>query len=163
MQFQTVSRLIKVADCAQDVIHNSSGTADVDLEQIASQAAGMLPSDLMAISADAASSAALQVLGTEMSAILDGKGGSPEAHSQSKTPAEGLRLTSEHYETGLQNLRQRTAAAIGAPQVRWCMADIGSSFPYTFSSLSARPPLPLVAPLLCMMSRQHQHVLGNPS
>lgn len=78
----------------------------------------MLPSDLMAISADAASSAALQVLGTELAAILDGKGGSTEAHSQSKASAERLRLTSQHYETGLQNLRQRTAVAIGAPQVR---------------------------------------------
>ncbi len=50
--------------------------------------------------------------------MLDGKEGSSEAHSQSEAPAECLRLTSEHYETGLQNLRQRTAVAIGAPQVR---------------------------------------------
>ncbi|CAL5226879.1 g9752 [Coccomyxa viridis] len=101
----------------EDFVHASSSLEDVDLEQIASQAAGMLPSDLMAISADAASSAALQALGPELAAMLDGKEGSSEAHSQSEASAEGLRLTSEHYETGLQNLRQRTAVAIGAPQV----------------------------------------------
>ena len=110
----------------QDLVQNSSSTTDVNLEQIASQAAGMLPSDLMAISADAASSAALQMLGPELAAMLDGKEGS-EAHSQSKAPADCLRLTSEHYETGLQNLRQRTAVAIGAPQVRFCMAGFSNS------------------------------------
>ena len=112
----------------------------------------MLPSDLMAISADAASSAALQVLGTELAAILDGKEGSSEAHSQSKALAGGLRLTSEHYETGLQNLRQRTAVAIGAPQVRSRIPDIGS--------LPLHASLILLAPLLCMMSRQYKLVLG---
>lgn len=127
-------------DRVQDFVHASSSLEDVDLEQIASQAAGMLPSDLMAISADAASSAALQALGPELAAMLDGKEGSSEAHSQSEASAEGLRLTSEHYETGLQNLRQRTAVAIGAPQVRCCMADL-DSFPGTpcFDALFAAP------------------------
>ena len=84
----------------------------------------MLPSELMAISADAASSAALQRIGTEVSAILSGREGASDASCQAAAPADCLRLSSEHYETGLQNLRQRTAVAIGAPQVRFRMADL---------------------------------------
>ena len=122
-----VLHLVTLADHMQDAVHLSSSPADVDLEQIASQAAGMLPSDLMAISADAASSAALQMLGTEVAATLDGNEVSSEAFPQNKAPAGTLRLTPEHYKTGLQNLRQRTAVAIGAPQVRCCIAALAVS------------------------------------
>jgi len=113
----------------QDVARGSSSAANLDLEQIASQAAGMLPIDLMAISADAASSAALQAVDADLAAILSGQPPSSveaKQSSQSEAPARSLHLTSEHYESGLQNLRQRTAVAIGAPQVRMCIAYSGS-------------------------------------
>lgn len=102
----------------QDAVGHSDSAAavDVDLKHVASQAAGMLPSDLMAISADAASSAALQSACVDCTAILSG-----QQHGHEKQPSEAplgpLKLTAEHYESGLQNLRQRTAVAIGAPQV----------------------------------------------
>lgn len=105
----------------QDAALNSDSVsaADCNLEHIASQAAGMLPIDLMAISADAASSAALESACLDLSALLDGQDHSlrDQHSSSSETPAKSLRLAAEHYESGLQNLRQRTAVAIGAPQV----------------------------------------------
>lgn len=100
------------------------GTGDVsaaeeDLERIAAQAAGLLPTDLMAISADAASSAALQRAGADLSAILSSQKPAvkTEQSIMSHTPAGPLRVTAEHYQAGLDNMRERTAVAIGAPQV----------------------------------------------
>ena len=97
-----------------------ASAAEEDLEHIASQAAGLLPTDLMAISADAASSAALQSAGTDLSAILNNQKPAAETKQgiMSHAPAGPLRVTAEHYQAGLDHMRERTAVAIGAPQVR---------------------------------------------
>ena len=120
--YQCVSHVGLSIPSLQDA---ARGTGDVsaaeqDLEHIASQAAGLLPTDLMAISADAASSAALQSAGADLSAMLSNQ--KPAVETQlsimSHTPAGPLRLIAEHYQAGLDNMRERTAVAIGAPQVR---------------------------------------------
>ena len=106
-----------------------ASAAEEDLEHIASQAAGLLPTDLMAISADAASSAALQSAGADLSALLNSQKPPVETEQGiiSHTPAGPLRVTAEHYQAGLDNMRKRTAVAIGAPQVRLRLPTMSSS------------------------------------
>ena len=115
-----------------------ASAAGQDLEHIASQAAGLLPTDLMAISADAASSAALQSAGAELSAMLSSQ--KPAVESQlsiaSHPPTGPLRVTAEHYQAGLDNMRERTAVAIGAPQVRHPLPAVGPAHLHGIPPLS---------------------------
>ena len=89
------------------------------LEHVAAQTAGMLPTDLTAIVADAAAAAAVR--GVQPSSLLAASSGPYTACSDDaacgQTPE--LRMGAADFEQALSNLRQRTAIAIGAPQA--CM------------------------------------------
>ncbi len=104
------------------------------LEHLAAQTAGMLPTDLAAVMADAAAAAAAkrvpvpellppstdtqgihepigQQLSSGASAAAADSVGSGSAEEEAP-----LAIGAEDFEEALSNLRQRTAIAIGAPQ-----------------------------------------------
>ena len=119
----------------------ASVQVDSTLKHVAAQTAGMLPVDLTAIVADAAAAAAVKRV--EMPCLVAvSKGEAPSdqeqlqnghAHTLSSSgSARGsdgqlsaeLAPDKDDFEKALSNLRQRTAVAIGAPQVSFDLPNL---------------------------------------
>ncbi len=87
------------------------------LVHVAAQTAGMLPSDLRAIVADAAAAAAVRAV--DAAGVLSAASSSAQPAAVDgalPAPPPALRMGAQDFEQALSNLRQRTAIAIGAPQ-----------------------------------------------
>eukprot|EP00884_Botryococcus_braunii_P001649 jgi/Botrbrau1/11485/Bobra.0360s0012.1 len=100
-----------------------------ELSEAAAQTAGMLPTDLAAIAADATAAAAVEAVDAE-ALLFQG----PHTSAKARTAAAGatqneaasVGVSGRHLQDALQLVRKRTATAIGAPQVpnvKW--ADVG--------------------------------------
>ncbi|BDA49160.1 Peroxisomal biogenesis factor 6 [Coccomyxa sp. Obi] len=83
------------------------------LKGVAAQTAGLLPIDLTAIMADAAASAATRHISVQEICTDAPPLAEPARHATD----EVLQISAEDFDTGLGNMRRRTAISIGAPQV----------------------------------------------
>jgi hypothetical protein len=94
------------------------------LKYVAAQTAGLLPSDLSAVVADAAAHAALRRISVH-EVLCHGRAASAAGQSRQEgvegagAADEGKRLAvaEADFEEGLSAVRRRTAAAIGGPEV----------------------------------------------